>query len=295
MSPEQARGLPIDRRTDVWAFGCVFFEMLTGKRAFDGATFSDTIAAVLAGGPDWSQLPPATPASLRGLLRHCLDKDPRRRLRDIADARSALDEAFEESPTAPISRRRRIAEYAGWGVAALLFAGILAALPSVLHRDSVAPPESRTTIVLPAKQRLAAGDGAYPLALSRDGLRLAYVADIDGIAQLAVREIDDLEPTVVPGTAGATHPFFSPDGEWIGFFAAGALQKVSVGGGPPVRICSVPSGTRGGSWGSDDTIVWATQDGKLMRVDADGGVPQTLDAGVSAAWPHMLQWPKPNG
>jgi eukaryotic-like serine/threonine-protein kinase len=288
MSPEQARGLPVDKRTDVWAFGCVCFEMLVAKRAFDGATFSDTIAAVLAHEPAWSLLPSATPPSVRRLLHRCLDKDPRRRLRDIADARSDLDDTAAESSVAAAPRRRRGAEYAGWAAAALLVVGMLAALPSLLHREGVTLPVSRTTIVLPAEQRLATGDRSYPLALSRDGSRLAYVAEIAGIPQLAVREIGELKPTVVPGTAGANHPFFSPDGEWIGFFASGALQKVAVAGGSPIRICNVASGTRGGSWGADGTIVWATQEQNLMRVDAAGGAPQMLDAGVAAAWPALL-------
>jgi Tol biopolymer transport system component len=288
MSPEQARGIAVDRRCDIWAFGCVCFEMLSGQRAFDGSTFSDTVAAVLAREPDWSLLPAATPVSLRRLLRRCLEKDPRRRLRDIADARADLDDAAAIPSAKPSTPRRSLREYGGWVVAALLAVAVVYAAPTMLSpRNSTSLPISRTSIVLPINQRLAAGEGAYPLALSPDGRTIAYVADIAGDAQLVVRELAALETSVLAGTSGAAHPFFSPDGAWIGFFAGGALQKIAVAGGPPVRLCAIEHDVRGASWSSNGTIVWASR-GELLHVDADGGTPLTLRAGVPGAWPFFL-------
>jgi len=286
MSPEQARGVEVDRRTDVWAFGCVCFEMLTGQPPFAGATFSDTLVAVLEREPDWSLLPAATPATLRRLLRRCLEKDPKRRLRDIADARIDLEEPLA-STSMPRAARGRGREYGGWVAATLLAFALVYTFSYQNGRDAVPAAISRTTIHLPPGERLASNDGSYPLALSANGSRLAFVSDVGGASQLLLREIGELEAKVMPGTAGAGHPFFSADGAWVGFFATGVLQKIAVAGGPPVRICAVEGEVRGATWSADGTIAWAGRDGKLMKVDADGGTPQELYTGP-AAWPQFL-------
>jgi len=163
--------------------------------------------------------------------------------------------------------------------------GLWAAWPS-------APPSSaqvtRTAIVLPGNQRLASADFQYPLALSPDGSTLAYIADDGGESQIFVRALSATDAHAIPGTAGARHPFFSPNGTWLAFFAAGALQKVAVAGGTPLRIVNVSNVSMGGTWGPDDTIVWATRGGDLMRISAGGGVPTPLGGSAPATWPHIL-------
>ena len=145
-------------------------------------------------------------------------------------------------------------------------------------------PVARTVIVLPPDQKLASGSSAYPLAVSRNGTRLAYVTEREGRVQLHVRELSDLEATAIPGTSGARHPFFSPDGRWVGFFADGALQKVAVVGGAPLRVCNVPSLSMGASWGPDDTIVFALAgDTGLLKVNAAGGTLEPLAGSGPAA------------
>ena len=149
-------------------------------------------------------------------------------------------------------------------------------------------PAARTTILFPGGERLTADGTDYPLAISSDGSHIAYVAREEGTTQLYVRDLNELEPKAVPGTVGARHPFFSPDGQWIGFFAGGALQKVSLGGGAPLRICNAPSVSAGASWGPGNTIVFASIGSDLMRVDATGGTPQPIKGSRPASWPEIL-------
>jgi eukaryotic-like serine/threonine-protein kinase len=283
MSPEQAKGKPADKRCDVWAFGCVLYEMLSGKRAFSGEGVSDTLAAVLRGEPTWSALPGDLPSNACTVLRRCLQKDSGKRLRDIGDARLELDDVPSDGP-APIPSRAR--EYVGWGAAVLLLVPL-----AILWWRGTTPqtlPHVRTAIVLPSDQKLATGGAAYPLALSPDGARLAYVAEQEGRTQLYLRELNALEPKAVPGTAGATQPFFSPNGQWIGFFASGALQKVAVAGGVPLRICNVSGASAGGSWGGNNTIIVAIRGSHLWKTSADGGALEALAASGPAAWPEIL-------
>ena len=293
MSPEQARGLPVDKRADVWAFGCLLFEMLAGRRPFEGHTTTDALAAILSADPQWHLLPPATPEWLRRLLRRCLEKDARRRLRDIGDALAEMDDpsdargdALEPGPTPPRLRRRHQLVLA----LALLLAGIALALAwrRVGALQSGAPATLRTTIVLPRGQKLYSGDATYALALSSDGRRLAYVGEQEGGTQLWVRELSSLESKPLAGTAGAMHPFFSPDGEWIGYFAGGALQKVAASGGAPLRICTVKARSLGASWGRDDRIVFALWGSGLHVVEARGGEPRRIGSLADARWPEIL-------
>ena len=293
MSPEQARGLPVDKRTDVWAFGCLLFEMLAGRRPFDGHTTTDTLAAILAADARWHELPPTTPEWLRRLLRRCLEKDARRRLRDIGDALAdmgdpsdARGDALEPGPAVPRLRRRHLIALA----LTLLLAGIALALAwrRVGGLQSTGTATIRTTIVLPRGQKLSSGDATYALALSSDGRRLAYVGEQDGATQLWVRELSSLESKPLAGTVGATHPFFSPDGEWIGYFAGGALQKVAASGGAPLRICTVTARSLGASWGRDERIVFALWGSGLHVVEARGGEPRRIGSLEDARWPEIL-------
>ena len=266
--------------------------MLTGRNPFARATITDTLAAIVEREPDWSALPQETPVHVMRLLKRCLEKDARKRLRDIADGCIELDDmtadALEISGTSTGHARRRRREYVAWSFTAVGLIGLVASLLVSRHATPVASPVARTTLVLPADQRVVAGASDYPLAVSADGARLAYVAEVSGQAQLYVRELDALEPTAIAGTAGARHPFFSPDGQWIGFFAGGALQRVAAKGGTPLRICNVSSLSMGGSWGSGNVIVFATSDAGLAKVDVAEGTPQPLNGSSPASWPEFL-------
>ena len=285
MSPEQARGKPVDRRTDIWAFGCVLFEMLTGRQTFDaGETVSDAVAAILRADPDWGALPAETPAHVRALLRRCLQKDPQRRLPHIGVARLEIDEGATPSDvtsdlTGSGLRPRRIAAIgaAGLAVGAVLTAAVAWRLG--LFVPTPKPQPMRFAIVPPAAQPLAATTTDRQAAISPDGTHLVYVTGIAGGVQLMIRTIDRLEAEPVRGIVGARFPFFSPDGKWIGFFqGATELKKVSIAGGPAITLCRISGTPRGTTWGSDDTIVFATNEAStgLLGVPGGGGEPKQL-------------------
>jgi Tol biopolymer transport system component len=283
MSPEQARGKVVDKRTDIWAFGCVSYEMLAGRKPFVGDTISDTIAAILGREPDWSALPPMTPPAIRRLLGRCLEKDLKRRLHDIADARIEIDDALRE-PHPPVletvSKRR---EHPAWATprAMLALGGTAVVLVAFgaagIVRFWAGPVASsaspaRLMITLPAAQAIEKGRFP-PVALSPDGKLLVYVAATDGgTTSLYLRPLDDLAARPIPATDGASTPFFSPDGRWLGFYAGGMLKKVSVAGGVPLTICDAPP-VWSATWGERDTIVFATTlaESGLWRVSAIGG------------------------
>ncbi len=288
MSPEQARGKPVDKRADVWAFGVVLFEMLSGRRLFDGDTVSDVLAAVLKTEPDWTTLPPTTPARVRQLLGRCLERDAKQRLRDIGEARVALSDTTSH-PTAPLVRGvtpaatswRSPVAWLALGLVALasaaagigLFSGLRPAPPRVV---------TRLQIALPPGQVLSGNGGP---AISRDGRTLAYAArDATGVARLYLRALDRFEASVVPESEGAQAPFFSPDGTRVGFFARAKLLTAAVAGGAPTPIADASSHPMGGTWGEDDTIVFgpALTVG-LLRVPASGGKPQQLTEPDEAA------------
>jgi Tol biopolymer transport system component len=282
MSPEQARGLPLDKRSDLWAFGCVLYEMLTARQPFTGGTVSDVSAAILSREPDWMTLPQATPAVIRKLLRRCLEKDRRRRLADAADARLEIEEALAspEAETVAPTRSRSLRVGPVVVAVALLGVALLTALVvwAVMRPAAQAPMLlARFTIVPPPGQALAVSGTARDLALSRDGTHLIYVG---GRGQLMVRPLDRLDALPVPGVTNARAPFLSPDGRWIGFFTgvSGELRKVSVTGEPPISICRIVGVTRGASWSPDDTIVFATNEPTtgLLRVSVAGGQPKVL-------------------
>ena len=299
MSPEQARGKAVDKRTDIWAFGCVLYEMLAGKRAFRGETISDTIAAVLECEPGWHELPPATPAKIGDLLRRCLQKDSQRRLRDIGDARIEIEEALAApaiaEPTA--ATRSILASWRGtlpWGVAFVVLVAVGSVV--ILNRKSSSPINSarvsRIAITLPPSQPLAGLELGSALALSPDGTRLVYAAHQGGGQQLYLRSLEDLEAQPIPGTAGAVQPFFSPDGKWLGFFADGKLKKISVSGGEAISLADAVD-PRGASWGSQRIIIFApTRNSPLQKVSDAGGTSQPLTRFVkeedSHRWPEFL-------
>ena len=300
MSPEQARGRAVDKRTDIWAFGCVLYELLTGKQAFRGETVSDTIAAVLEREADWQALPITTPAKIRELVRRCLHKDTQHRLRDIGDARIEIEEALASpataEPSAPskgiraLGRRALVAS----GSALLLVAVITGIAVWKLKPSSAPPPQpvTRTVITLPPGQELAGLESGPAVAISPDGTHLAYVARQNGNQQLYLRPMDSEEAKPIPGTEGAVNPFFSPDGQWVGFSAGGNLKKVPVSGGAALTLAIVAL-PRGASWGSQGIIAFApTTDGALQQVSEAGGTPQLLTRlekkDNSQRWPEFL-------
>ena len=260
MSPEQARGKAVDKRTDIWAFGCVLYELLTGKQTFAGDDITDILAAVVRAEPDWQALPAAIPMQVRDLLRRCLQKDKTLRLRDAGDARIEIQEALTAPVTAePVAAQRKNRERVAWAAAgALALIAIAFAIGFVLRAPK--PPQPLQAVRLSAE--IGADASLYtafgPAAiLSPDGTRLALVASgADQKRRIYVRSLDQLQATALSGTENARDPFFSPDGQWIGFFADGKLKKISVQGGAAVTLCDAPD-DRGGSWGDDGTIVFA--------------------------------------
>ncbi len=265
MSPEQAKGRAVDKRADLWAFGAVLFEMLTGRRAFGGEDVSDTLAHVLMKDPDWTTLPAGTPAPIRRLLRRCLEKDRKRRLDSAADARLEIDDALtapagDVLPTAAARTPRRIVPFV---IAAVLGGAVIATLATwILTRPAPPPPLTLTrfAIVPPPAQPLAISGFDRDLAVSPDGTTLVYRTGTAGAgaqAQLVIRRLDQLEASALTGLSEARNPFFSPDGQWIGFFDGPELKKVSITGGPAITLCRCPGGgSRGASWGDDNTIVF---------------------------------------
>jgi serine/threonine-protein kinase len=297
MSPEQARGAPVDKRTDIWAFGCVLFEMLTGRAAFDRDTTSDTLVAILEREPDWSALPTATPPAIMRMLRRCLEKDPRKRLRDIGDVLGDIDDVKSGASNAQ-STARRSTNSARWKLAtatAIVVAGVATAFAWKLSsRGSPAAAPIRTSVTLPSAVTLDTAAATRSLALSADGRRLAYVGTAAGQKRLYVRSLDEFDAKPIDGTDGARYPVFSPDGKWIAFFTDRQLKRVSIAGGAPIVVCDIPPIGRGATWGPDGYIVFASEVSGLMRVKAEGGEPapiETLDPEIDGrrhTWPEYL-------
>jgi serine/threonine-protein kinase len=301
MAPEQARGKAVDRRADIWAFGCVLYEMVTGKRPFDGDDASITLAAVLKTNPDWGALPLTTPLGLRRLFRRCIEKDPKRRLQAIAEARIEIEDLIAGRAPEDVDAMVRVVPL--WRRAFPWGAGVLVGIVIALALASWAPwrtPTSRTAVrleaVLGAEASLITDQGPAAV-ISPDGSVLALVAQNgSGPSLLYIRRLDQLQATPLPGTTNARNPFFSPDSQWIGFFADAKLKKISVAGGAAVTLCDAPSG-RGGSWGDDGAIVFQPSPGTaagsaLQRVAAAGGTPEpatTIGEGeVTQRWPQAL-------
>jgi eukaryotic-like serine/threonine-protein kinase len=276
MSPEQAQGRPVDKRTDIWAFGCVLYEMLTGSPAFAGGTAPDTIKTILEHDPDWNAVPPTTPPSVVALLHRCLEKDSKRRLRDIGEAPIVLGDAIA-TPTRPLTTTatRFIDRRTLW--MAVVVASVITGAVIWNVRPSPLPASqaiTRLAVPVSSDQRPATLRG---LAWSPDGRHLAYVSD--QVFRLCVRAMDGSDTRVLPGTDEAIFPFFSPDGKWIGFFANGKLKRVPVEGGAVVVVFDLSSvgGNYGGAgaWRADDTIFFADGRG-IWRISAAGGSPSRV-------------------
>jgi eukaryotic-like serine/threonine-protein kinase len=297
MSPEQAKGKQVNKGTDIWAFGCVLYELLTGKRAFHGETTTEILAAVLREEPDWQALPASTPVKIRELLGRCLQKDLRHRLHDAADARIEIEEALaapskEQSAAVAKGIRALGRRELMIGAGTLLSGAAIASLATWNLKPSSPQPVTRTVINLPPGQQLAGLDSGPALALTPDGTQLAYVARQSGVQQLYLRALNSLESKPIPGTEGAVSPFFSPDSQWVGFFAGGKLKKVSVNGGAALTLgdATIPLGA---SWGSRAMIAFIpTTAGALQQVSEEGGTSRQLTrldkAEVNQRWPEFL-------
>ncbi len=281
MSPEQARGQQADRRADIWAFGCVVYEMLAGRRPFEGDTVSDTLASVLKSEPEWKALPSATPAGLRALLRRCLEKDPKKRLQAIGDARIAIDEMLahpdrtEDVAAAPRTHAARTREIAAWLLAAGLAVAAIA-LYAGRPQPGAALPMVRSSILPPVHTRLdLTGPKSGDLSMSPDGRHVTFsLRTLEGDESLWVRSLDSLDARPLPGTKSASWPFWSPDGQQIAFFAEGKLKRVDLVGSPAITICDAQDG-RGGDWSRDGVILFVPNPNSgIYSVPASGGKPQ---------------------
>jgi hypothetical protein len=307
MSPEQARGKAVDKRADIWAFGCVLFEMLTGKRAFAGDEMSDVLAAVLRQDVDLTALPVTTPPRLRRLVARCLDRDPRMRLRDIGESRVAIDkilmgpadEAVASPTTASVAapRWRRVLPWVVAGTFGVGLALVLLLWVPWDPRPTGAPLRLEAALGTDASLVSAVGAGVpvgNAAVVSPNGSKLAFVAQPHGGApRLYIRPLDQLTATLLAGTEGAAGPFFSPDGQWLGFFAGGKLMKIAVTGGASTPLADAPT-ARGGSWAEDGMIIFApSATGGMWRVSATSGKaaePLTTLAQGEAThrWPQVL-------
>jgi serine/threonine-protein kinase len=290
MSPEQARGRAVDERADIWAFGAVIYEMLTGRRAFGGESVSDTLAAVLTKDPDWSALPADTPASVRRTLRHCLARDPRTRFHHIADARIEMDDE-PGGRAAAVPEPRRVSRALPWLAAGLALIAAGAGWWRALRQPTATPGRvSRLAVAVSETDRIPYDD--LPVFdLSSDGRKVVYISDRGEGRRLFLRSVDQIESKAIAGTDKALSPFFSPDARWVGFFADGKLKKVPADGGVPVALCDAAA-PRGAVWLSDDTIVFSPDfTSGLRRVAARGGQPAVLTNPDTGKGERTHRWP----
>jgi len=303
MPPEQAQGKSVDKVADVWAFGAVLYELLTGTRAFDGGDVSTTLARVIEREPEWTALPPKTPAAIRQLLRRCLEKDRRRRLRDIGEARIAIEDVLKQGsgqaahthdqvPGRAPRRRLFAVAAATFAAGAMLAILIVRALPGT----PFAPGRTtQFTIVPPLAQAMTINGLDRDVAIAPDGSFVVYVGGVG--RQLLVRPLDRLDATALNGTAGARMPFVSPDGRWVGFFSpeTDEIRKVPLVGGPPASLTRYEQGPRGATWTRNDTLVFATSDTGTGLVSVTSGgeskvltTPDTTKGERDHLFPSML-------
>jgi eukaryotic-like serine/threonine-protein kinase len=289
MSPEQVKGQQVDRRTDIFAFGAVLYEMFTGRAVFEGEDVQDILGAVLKSEPDWTRLPAETPPGVRKLLRLCLEKNAKNRRSDATDVRVDIEQALVEPVTAmPETPPARGARLAWIAFAAALLAAVVLAIPAVRYLRETppsSPPETRTEIVTPATE------DPISFALSPDGRQIVFAASGGGASRLWLRSLAATAAQPLAGTEGAVSPFWSPDSRSIGFFADNKLKRLDIGGGAPQTLATV-STTRGGTWNADGVILFTPAQGSpLFRVPASGGeavAVTKLDRQTSHRFPFFL-------
>jgi eukaryotic-like serine/threonine-protein kinase len=278
MAPEQAAGMNVDARADIWSFGAVLYEMLTGKRAFSGASIADTLAHVMQKEPDWKALSGKASEPVQKLVRRCLTKDLRQRLQAIGEARIVLENPQDEPALPTVSSSPRVA----WALAVLLISAIGTLAFLFLRQQPLpAPQVFRTTIEPPPKTRLT------NFALSPDSRYVAIVATGEHGDQIWVRPLDSFQVQALAGTEGGSFPFWSSDSRSIGFFAGEKIKRISVDGGPVQTVCDAPN-ARGGTWNSENVIVFGSELGGLRRVNAAGGLPDRLPGKPTGNSPTFL-------
>jgi Tol biopolymer transport system component len=281
MPPEQAKGRAVDRRADIWAFGCVLYEMLTGRQAFEGDDVTEILGAIVKTDADWTRLPPSTPASIRTLLRRCLTKDPKRRLQHIGDARIEITDAPSSDQVMPPVAHPGKSRLA-WGIAAVLGVVAVAAI-AVALRPRPGPMETRLEVTTP---RTAGQSGSF--AISPDGRAIVFTGEKDNTNVLWLRTMDAASARPLPGTENAALPFWSPDSRSIGFGASGQLKRIDAAGGLP-QVVAAAAVFRGGAWNNKGDIVFAPGNASsLFRVSAAGGEARPLTA-LNGAGSH--RWP----
>jgi len=302
MSPEQAKGEPVDKRTDIFAFGSVLYECLTGMRAFGGDTITETIAAVLKSEPDWKALPTSIPAGVQRLLSRCTQKDPKRRLHDIADARLEIEEAWstphsvDSTDTAPSAAWQHLLPWTLFAVMGVAAVGMFVTRSWGPEPTSSQP--SHLQIVLPEGIHLAVDTDHPTIALTPDGRQLVFVGDENGTRRLYIRDLSDPSVRPIAGTEGAASPFISPDGAWIGFFVGNTLKKVSSHGGVPVEMHTVTGirVNRGAAWSGNDTVIYSpSMNSGLVQGSVQGELKHSFEEWAEItepttpyAWPNVL-------
>jgi Tol biopolymer transport system component len=296
MSPEQARGKPLDKRSDIFSFGAVLYECLTGNQAFSGETVTDILSAILRAEPNWSALPAETPLRVRELLRRCLQKDPRQRLHDIADARIELDEARAVSASSPEpapSAARRLGGRIAWAIGGAAFAAAITAAVFLLRR---APPKAGPEVVrgvLPVAPAERVAVDRPAVAVSPDGRNVVFTGVHRGGRMLFRRALAGGVAEPIPGTEGSHSPFFSPDGQWVGFFTRGELKKVPLSGGTAVTLSPMPPLPAGASWSADGRIILTRKvNGALDVLPASGGELKPLTRLDSSRGEHAHLFPQ---
>ena len=292
MAPEQARGKTVDKRADIWAFGCVLYEMLTGKRAFDGEDIVDVLGAVARLDPDWTAIPDTTPPVVRRLVRRCLEKDRKRRMADISTAVFVIEE-LRELPLDPASRPVVSSPLWMRALLALIAASVVAAIAGALAwaiKPSTLPLVTRSRLILPEGQGFTTG--SQSVAISPDGTQVVYVAN----QRLFLRTLSELDARPIQGSDtpaitlnSVSSPVFSPDGRSIAYWDQGAIKRIVVGGGTAVTLCQSDR-LWGMSWSADEIVYGAGPQG-IMRVSANGGMPEqivSVESTELAASPQML-------
>jgi serine/threonine-protein kinase len=298
MAPEQARGVAVDKRADIWAFGVVLFELLSGRRLFDGEMVSDTLAAVLRQDVDWTRLPADTPDRVVQLLRRCLERDPKRRMRDIGEARIALDPSSpapvsaQIPAAAPAITAVRRSSRAAWAMLAIGTAALVAGLliAQRFRPSTTGAPTLRLTTLPPPDVTI--DPSTYPiLAMSHDGSTIAFAGVNGGTSRIYVRRLTEYDAHPLPETEGATAPFFSPDDAWIGFFGDRKLKKTPTAGGPVVTLAP-GSDIRGGVWTSTNTIVFSPDaTTALQEISASGGSSRAVTTLDQSKQERTHRWP----